>query len=325
MKRVYDNVVEAIGWTPIVRLPRYSEGTGHTFWAKLEFMNPGGSVKDRIGVAIIEEAEKRGDLKPGGVIVEATSGNTGLGLAMVAASKGYKCIFVMPDKVSEEKRAILRAYGAQVVITVSGVDPSDPRSYVSTAQRLLKETPNSFHANQFNNNDNPEAHYRSTGPEIWEQMGDKVDVLVGGAGTGGTMAGTGRFLKEKNPKILNILADPIGSILNDLYYHGRIIEGAKPYKVEGVGEDMLPLNVHLQYLDGVVSVNDKSAFQTTRRLLAEEGICVGPSSGMALAAAAEFAKTLKKPSNLLVMFADSGRAYLSKTFNDQWMKESGLL
>lgn len=325
MKKIFDNVVEAIGWTPIVRLPRIS-GTGpHTYWAKLEFMNPGGSVKDRIGAAIIETAEKDGSLKPGGTIVEATSGNTGLGLAMVAAVKGYKCIFVMPDKVSEEKRAILRAYGAEVVITPSGVDPQDPRSYVMTAQRILKETPGSFHANQFDNDANPLCHYRTTGPEIWEQMGDKLDVFVGGMGTGGTVSGTGRYLKEKNPKIQNILADPVGSILKDLYYHGRIVEPAKAYKVEGVGEDMLPLNVHLQYLDGVVSVDDKTSFQMTRRLIKEEGLCVGPSSGMALAAAMEHGKTLKKAANILVLFPDNGRAYLSKTFNDQWMKESGLL
>ena len=325
MKKVYQNVVDAIGWTPIVRLPRISKDTGHTFWAKLEFMNPGGSVKDRIGAAIIEEAEKSGALKPGGTIVEATSGNTGLGIAMVAAVKGYKCIFVMPDKVSEEKRAILRAYGAEVVITPSSVEPTDPRSYVMTAQRILKETPNSFHANQFNNGANPLAHYKTTGPEIWEQMGTEVDAFFGGMGTGGTVSGVGRYLKEKNPNVKIVLADPIGSILYDLYYHGKVITGAKPYKVEGVGEDMLPANVHLQYLDAVISMDDKRAFAMTRRLIAEEGICVGPSSGMALACAVEYSKTLKKPSNLLVLFPDNGRAYLSKTFNDQWMKENGLL
>lgn len=325
MKKVFQNVIEAIGWTPIVRLPKISAGTPHSFWAKLEFMNPGGSIKDRVGAAIINAGEKSGTLKPGGTIVEATSGNTGLGLAMAAAVKGYKCIFVMPDKVSEEKRAILRAYGAEVVITPSSVEPTDPRSYVQTAARLLKETPNSFHANQFFNDANPQVHYESTGPEIWQQMGAEVDYVFGGMGTGGTMSGVGRYLKEQNPKVKIILADPVGSILNDLYTYGRVIGGAKPYKVEGVGEDMLPSNVHLQYLDGVVSVPDKVSFQLTRRLVLDEGICVGPSSGMALGAAIEFSKTLTKPSNLLVMFPDNGRAYLSKTFNDQWLKEYGLI
>lgn len=325
MKRVYQNIVEAVGWTPIVKLPNISKGTPHNFWAKLEFLNPGGSVKDRIGVAIIEEAEKRGDLKPGGTIVEATSGNTGLGLAMVAAAKGYKCIFVMPDKVSQEKQSILKAYGARVVITPSGLEPDDPESFLSVSLKILAETPNSFYANQYHNNDNPKKHYQTTGPEVWEQLGSEIDVFVAGAGTGGTMSGTGRYLKEKKPEIRNILADPVGSILYDLYYHGRVIEGAKPYKVEGVGEDMLPLNVHLDILDDVVQIGDKAAFQAARRLIAEEGICVGPSSGLALSAALEYSKKLTKASNILVLFPDNGRAYLSKTFNDQWMRENGLL
>lgn len=324
MKRVFDDITKAIGWTPIVRLNNVAPDSKHQFYAKLEFMNPGGSVKDRIGLSIIEEAEKRGTLKKGSTIVEATSGNTGLGLAMVAAVKGYKCIFVMPDKVSEEKQAILKAYGAQVVITPSGIEPDDPRSYIMVAQRLLKETPNSFHANQFDNPDNPMAHYRSTGPEVWEQMPD-IDVFVGGAGTGGTVSGTGKYLHEKNPNIKILLADPKGSILYDLFYHGRIIEGAKPYKVEGVGEDMLPFNVQLAHMDEVITVIDKDAFRVTREIIAKEGICVGPSSGMALHAAFECAKKLTKPSKFLVLFPDSGRAYLSKVFNDKWMKEAGLL
>lgn len=325
MKRVFNSITEAIGWTPIVKLNRIAKDSPHTFWAKLEFMNPGGSVKDRIGLAIIEEGEKRGDLKPGAIIVEATSGNTGLGLAMVAAVKGYKCVFVMPDKVSEEKQAILRAYGAQVVITPSNVGPDDPNHYTKTALRILEETPNSYHANQFFNADNPMAHYRTTGPEIWEQLGGKVDVFVAGAGTGGTMSGVGKYLREKNPKVKNVLADPDGSILYDLFHHGRIIQGSKPYKVEGVGEDMLPDNVQLHYMSDVVTVKDVDSFRMARRMVAEEGICVGPSSGMALAAAVEYSKRLQSPSNIVVLIPDSGKAYLSKLFNDQWMKENGLL
>lgn len=325
MKQVYNDVIQAIGWTPIVRLNRCVPQSQHTFWAKLEYTNPGGSVKDRIGAAMIEAAEKRGELKPGGTIVEATSGNTGLGLAMVAAVKGYKCIFVMPDKVSEEKRSILRAYGAEVVITPSGVEPDDPRSYLSVSRQILEKTPNSFYANQYHNNDNPQRHYETTGPEIWEQMKGEFDVFVGGAGTGGTVSGVGRFLKEKKPGIKILLADPVGSILSDLFYHGRMLKPAAAYKVEGVGEDMLPLNVHLEYYDDVVQIGDKESFRVTKELISKDGICVGPSSGMALAAAIEYSKKLTKPSQILVLFPDNGRAYLSKAFNEQWLKENNLL
>ncbi|MBX2995485.1 MAG: cysteine synthase family protein [Bdellovibrionaceae bacterium] len=325
MRNVHNSVIDAIGNTPIVRLNKVVPDSPHTFWVKLEYMNPGGSVKDRIGFAMIEEAERRGDLKPGGTIVEATSGNTGLGLGMVAAVKGYKCIFVMPDKISEEKRAILRAYGAEVVITPSGIEPDDPRSYLSVANRLVKETPNAFLANQFNNPDNPNRHYKSTGPEIWEQMGEMLDAFVAGAGTGGTISGVGRFLKEKKKDMKIVLADPVGSILYDLVHHGKVLTPAASYKVEGVGEDMLPDNVHLKVIDDAVQVTDKAAFGMTRKLIAQEGICVGPSSAMALVAAIEFSKKLTKPSNILTIFPDGGRAYLSKAFNDQWMKENGLL
>lgn len=325
MKRVYNDVIQAIGWTPIVRINKTITGSPHTFWAKLEYTNPGGSVKDRIGAAMIEAAEKRGELKPGGTIVEATSGNTGLGLAMVAAVKGYKCIFVMPDKVSEEKRSILRAYGAEVVITPSGVEPEDPRSYLSVSRQILEKTPNSFYANQYHNSDNPQRHFETTGPEIWEQMEGRLDVFVGGAGTGGTVSGVGRYLKQKSPNTKILLADPVGSILYDLFYFGRMQKPAGAYKVEGVGEDMLPLNVHLEHYDDVVQIADKESFKMTRDLISKDGICVGPSSGMALAAALEYSKKLSKPSNILVLFPDNGRAYLSKTFNDQWLKENGLI
>lgn len=324
MKNVYQNLLQTIGHTPIVKLNRVVAGSPHNFYAKLEYFNPGGSVKDRVAIAIVEQAEKRGQLKPGGVIIEATSGNTGLGLAMVAAIKGYKCIFVMPDKISEEKRAILRAYGAEVVITPTAVEPEDPRSYISVCKRLVAETPNSFHANQYHNPDNPNQHYLMTGPEIWEQMGAELDVFVAGAGTGGTISGIGRFLKEKNPKVQIILADPVGSILYDLYYHKKVLTPPAPYKVEGVGEDMLPDNVHLQYMDGAVQVSDAQAFKMTRDILAQEGICIGPSSAMALAGAIEWSKKIQKPSNILILFPDSGRGYLSKAFNPTWLKENNL-
>ena len=325
MKNVFNSLLEAVGNTPLIRLNQVTAGSPHTFWAKLETMNPGGSVKDRIAIEIIEAAEKRGELKPGGTIVEATSGNTGLGLAMVAAIKGYKSIFVMPDKISEEKRAILRAYGAEVIITPTGVEPEDPRSHYSVTARLTKEIPGAFCTNQYHNPDNFRRHYKTTGPELWEQLGEKLDVFVAGAGTGGTISGVGKFLKEKNPKAQIILAVPIGSILYDLYYHKKVIDPPKPYKVEGVGEDMLPDNVHFDVMDGVIQVDDKSAFHMTRKLIAQEGMCVGPSAAMALVAAIEYSKKLEKPSNIVVLFPDNGRAYLSKVFNDQWMKENGLL
>lgn len=323
--KVYNNVLEAIGHTPLIRLNHVIDNSPHTFWAKVEYFNPGNSVKDRIAIEIIEQAEKRGQIKPGSTIIEATSGNTGLGLAVVAAAKGYKCIFVMPDKISEEKRAILRAYGAKVVITPSSVEADDPRSYLSVTKKMVEDMPGSFWPNQFNNSDNVMAHYKTTGPELWEQLGDKIDMLVAGAGTGGTISGTGKFLKEKKKDIKIILADPIGSILFDLYYHKKIVNPPQPYKVEGVGEDILPDNVHLNVLDGAVQVSDKAAFQMTRQIISKEGLCVGPSSAMALVAAIEFSKKLEKPSNIVVIFPDNGRAYMSKVFNDDWMKENGLL
>lgn len=325
MKNVFESIIDVIGNTPIVKLSRVAGSSKHTFWAKLEFSNPGGSVKDRIAVSIIDEAEKRGTLKPGGTIIEATSGNTGLGLALVSAVRGYKTIFVMPDKISEEKRAILRAYGAKVVITPTAVEPEDPRSYLSVAKKLVEITPNSFYANQYHNPDNPKQHIATTGPEIWEQMGDQLDVFVAGAGTGGTISGVGRFLKSKKKDIKIVLADPVGSILYDLFYHKKVINPPKPYKVEGVGEDMLPENVHFDVMDDSVQVDDRSSFLMTRELVAKEGICVGPSGAMALVAAIEYSKKLEKPSNILVLFPDNGRSYLSKVFNDVWMRDNSFL
>lgn len=324
MSQIYDSILETIGNTPMVALHKVTRGSKHKFFAKIEYFNPGGSIKDRVAVAMIEEAEKRGDLKPGGTIVEATSGNTGVGLALAAAVKGYKCIFVMPQKMSDEKRAILRAYGAQVVITPM-VEPEDPMSHYSVAKRIAQETPGGFLVNQFFNPDNPARHYRTTGPEIWNQMDGKVDMIVGGAGTGGTLSGCAKYLKEQNKDVKVICADPIGSILYDLFYHKKIVDPPGSYKVEGIGEDMLPGNVHMDLYDGFVRVSDPEAFDMTRRLVAEEGILVGPSSGTALVGAIKASEKLEKPSNIVVIFADSGRQYLSKAFNDAWMIENGLL
>lgn len=325
MSKYYDSILQTIGHTPMVKLRNIAKNSKHQFFAKVEYFNPGGSIKDRVALAMVEEAEKRGDLKPGGTIVEATSGNTGVGLALVAAIKGYKCIFVMPEKMSEEKRALLRGYGAKVVITPTNVEPHDPLSHYSVARTLAEKTPGGFLVNQYDNPDNADRHYATTGPEIWSDMEGKVDMLVGGAGTGGTLSGCARFLKEKNPAVKVICADPIGSILYDLYYHKKIVDPPGPYKVEGVGEDMLPANVHMNLYDGFVRVSDPDAFTITRKLVVDEGLMVGPSSGLALVGAMKASEKLDKPSNIVVIFPDSGRAYLSKAFNDQWMVENGLL
>lgn len=318
------SVLETIGNTPLIPLNKVVSNSKHRFFAKVEYFNPGGSIKDRVAVAMIEEAEKRGDLKPGGVIVEATSGNTGVGLALVAAVKGYKCIFVMPQKMSDEKRAILRAYGAKVVITPM-VEPEHPMSHYSVAKKIADATPNGFLINQFFNNDNPERHYQTTGPEIWNQTNGSVDMIVGGAGTGGTLSGCARFLKEKKPAVKVICADPVGSILYDLFYHKKIVDPPGSYKVEGIGEDMLPGNCHLDIYDGFERVTDEEAFKITRRLVLEEGLLVGPSSGAALIGAIKASEKIKEPQNIVVIFPDSGRQYLSKAFNDSWMVENGLL
>ncbi len=326
MKKIFNNVLEMIGNTPIIHLASFSQKSerGHQFFAKLESYNPAGSVKDRIALAIITAAEKRGELKPGATIVEATSGNTGLGLAMVALLRGYKTIFVMPEKISEEKRAILRAYGAQVVITPNGLEPDDPRSYLSVSKKIHSMIPGAFYANQYHNPDNPIYHYNHTGPEIWDQMNGDFDVFVAGAGTGGTISGIGKYLKEKKPSIQIVLADPVGSILYDLFYHKKVIDPPQSYKVEGVGEDMLPDNVHFKYMDAVIKVDDPSSFQMTRKILKQEGLCVGPSSALALIAAQEYSQKLTKPSRILVFFPDNGRAYLSKAFNEAWLAENGM-
>ncbi len=309
----------------MIRLNHFSKLSGQEIFAKVEYFNPGGSVKDRIALNMIEQAEKRGDLKAGGLLVEATSGNTGLGLAMVAAVKGYQCIFVMPSKISDEKQAILKAYGAKIIITPTGVAPEDPRSYYNVAKKIVENSPNCFYVNQFFNPDNPATHYNSTGPEIWEQMEERVDAFVGGAGTGGTLSGVGKYLREKNPSINIVCADPIGSILYDLFYHGKVIDPPAAYKVEGVGEDMLPDNVQFKHMTDFFQVTDLQSFTLTREIVEKEGLCVGPSSAMALHSALEIGKKLPKSSRLVVLFPDHGRAYLSKAFNDKWLKENQLI
>jgi cystathionine beta-synthase len=324
MSKVYNSILETVGNTPIVALKNVTKGSPHQFFAKVEYFNPGGSIKDRVAISMIEEAEKRGDLKPGGTIVEATSGNTGVGLGLVAAVKGYKCVFVMPEKMSDEKRALLRAYGARVVITPM-VEPDHPMSHYSVAKKITEATPGAFLVNQYHNADNPNRHYKTTGPEIWSQMDGKVDMIVGGAGTGGTLSGCARYLKEMNKNVQVFCADPIGSILYDLFYHKKVVDPPGAYKVEGIGEDILPDNVHLNLYDGFVRVSDPETFLMARRLVSEEGLLVGPSSATALVGAIKAAENLKKPSRIVVIFPDSGRQYLSKAFNDQWMIESGFL
>lgn len=324
MMNVHDSVLSTIGNTPIIRLNRSVPKGRHEFFAKVEFFNPGGSIKDRIAMSIIEDAEKRGELKPGGTIVEATSGNTGVGLGLVGLLKGYKCVFVMPEKISEEKRAVLRAYGAKVVMTPTGLEPDDPNSHYSVAKRIVAETPGAYLANQYHNPANPIVHYETTGPEIWKQMDGQIDVFVGGIGTGGTLSGVGRYLKEKKPDVKIVCSDPIGSILYDLFYYKEVRDPAASYLVEGIGEDMLPDNVHFKYMDDFVRITDKESFKACRDLASLEGLLVGPSCGSALAAAIKYSEKLEKPSKILVMFPDGGRSYLSKAFNDGWLQEKGL-
>ena len=325
--RVHDNILETIGRTPLVRLNRVAAQIACPLYAKVEFFNPGGSVKDRIGLNIIAEAEQSGRLKPGGTIVEATSGNTGVGLAIVAAIKGYKTVFVLPDKMSQEKILLLRAYGARVVVTPTAVEPDDPRSYYSIAKQIVAETPNAILANQYHNPENPRSHYLTTGPEVWEQTRGQVTDVIIGMGTGGTISGIGRYLKEQNPEIKIIGVDPTGSILLETWQYGSIPDAAvaRPYKIEGIGEDFLPSTLDLSVIDEVIRVTDKEAFHWTRRIVKEEGIFCGVSSGAALAGAMQYAQELPSDRLAVVIFPDSGSRYLSKVFDDRWMRENGFL
>jgi cystathionine beta-synthase len=324
---IHASVLDTIGWTPLVRINRISQGNAATVLAKLEFLNPGGSVKDRIGLPIILAAERAGQLKPGGTIVEATSGNTGVGLAIAAAVRGYKCVFVMPDKMSQEKIRLLRAFGARVVITPTAVEPDDPRSYYSVSRRLVEETPSAILANQYHNPENPRTHYASTGPEIWAQTAGQLDVFVAGMGTGGTISGIARYLKERNPAIRIVGVDPVGSLLYDTWRLGRVPAEPflKTYKIEGIGEDFVPSALDLSLVDDVIQVGDRESFLMTRRLVREEGIFCGGSSGTAMVAALKVARDLAPGQTLVVVLPDSGDRYLSKVFDDDWMRENGFL
>jgi cystathionine beta-synthase len=325
MKNVHDDVLSVVGNTPLVRLNHVTTGLTCTTYAKVEFINPGGSVKDRIAIHIIDEAEKSGQLAPGGTIVEATSGNTGAGLAMVAALRGYKTIFVLPDKQSEEKRAALRAWGARVVVTPTNVDPEDPRSYYKTAERLVEETPNSFYANQYHNPSNPDAHYQLTGPEIFDQLDGNIDVFIAGLGTGGTITGIGRYLKEQRPEIRIVGVDPVGSLYYDYFHTGQLTQ-PYTYMIEGIGEDFLPTTMDFEYVDDVIRVSDKESFQMTRELVVQEGLFCGVSSGAAMAGALRYLRRHDKAGlNAVVLLPDSGAKYLSKVYNDNWMRENGFM
>jgi cystathionine beta-synthase len=322
--RYSENILQTVGGTPLVRLRSVTRRCPATVLAKLEFFNPGGSVKDRIGLAMVEGAERSGKLKPGGTIVECTSGNTGAGLALVAAVKGYHAVFVMPDKVSIEKVNLLKAYGAEVILTPTAVPSDSPESYYSVAQRIERDRHGAVLMNQYHNPANPEAHYRTTGPEIWEQTAGKIDVFVAGMGTGGTITGVARYLKEKNPQARIVGVDPVGSILRDYFYTKRVGEG-HTYKVEGVGEDFVPSVYDFSLLDDVIAVNDRDALNMTRRLAREEGIFVGGSSGMAAWAALQVARNLDADKLVVVLLPDTGERYLSKVHNDAWMRDNHLL
>jgi len=323
----YETVLDLIGWTPLIRLTRVTRGIRTPVYAKAEFFNPGGSLKDRIGMPIIERAERDGSLKPGGTIVEGTSGNTGVGLAIAAALRGYKCIFTMPDKMSQEKVRLLKAFGAEVIVTPTAVPPDHPDNYVMMAKRIAHETPNAILANQFYNEANPQAHYDTTGPEIWAQTKGKVTHFVYAAGTGGTITGVGRYLKEKNPAIQIVAGDPVGSILCDMWRSkGENKPEGVPYKVEGIGQDKIPGTLDMSLIDDFMTVSDKDSFAMARRLTREEGLFVGGSSGLVVQVALHVARRIDDPNALIVVpLPDTGERYLSKLYNDEWMRENQML
>jgi cystathionine beta-synthase len=323
--RPYESVLDVIGWTPMIRLNRVVAGSATPVYGKAEFMNPGGSVKDRIGIAMIEAAEAAGTLKPGGVIVEGTAGNTGVGLAVAACVKGYRCIFTMPDKFSQEKIRLMRAFGAEVIITPTAVSPDHPENYLNVARRVVEETPNAVMADQFYNEANPEAHYRTTGPEIWQQTGGRITHFVGAAGTGGTLTGIARFLKEKNPDVKVIAGDPQGSIYEH-YFRTREVGPHAPYKVEGIGNDRIPTTLDFDLVDEFRVVEDRHSLNMARRLTREEGLFVGGSSGLNAHVAVQLAHELDDEDALVVcLLPDTGERYLSKIYNDEWMQENRLL
>ncbi|MEO5618099.1 MAG: cystathionine beta-synthase [Candidatus Eisenbacteria bacterium] len=320
----HETILSLVGRTPLVRIRRLARGRPAPVLAKLEFFNPGGSVKDRIGLSMVEAAVKEGRLKPGGTIVECTSGNTGLGLAMVAAIQGYRAVFCMPDKVSSEKVYLLKAFGAEVLLSPTSVAPESPDSYYSVARRVTEERPGACLMNQYHNPANPEAHYRTTGPELWEQTRGRITHFVTGMGTGGTISGTAKYLKEKNPKVQVIGADPVGSILKHFHETGEMSE-ARTYKIEGVGEDFIPSATDFSLIDRVIACNDRDGLNTARRLAREEAIFVGGSSGMAAWVALEVAKDLTPDDLLVVLLPDTGERYLTKVHSDEWMRDNHLL
>ncbi|MBA3658683.1 MAG: pyridoxal-phosphate dependent enzyme [Gemmatimonadales bacterium] len=324
-QRPYASVLDTIGWTPLIRLSRMGAGLRTPIYGKAEYANPGGSVKDRIGLAIIEDAEARGVLKPGGTIVEGTSGNTGVGLAIAAAIRGYHCIFTMPDKMSQEKVRLLKAYGAEVVITPTAVPPDHPDHYVMKAKQIVRDTPGAVLADQFYNQVNPDVHYRTTGPELWEQTDGRITHFVAGAGTGGTVSGAGKYLKERNPAIHVIAGDPVGSLYTQ-YHRTRTQGEGHPYKVEGIGGDKIPSTIWFDWVDEFRQVPDRTSLTLARRLAREEGILAGGSTGLNLAIALEVARETDDPDAVIVtLLCDTGERYLSKQFNDEWMQENQML